>query len=78
MAYKDGGLKVAFLPSLLLLSATRSSGLMTLRSITPGTLDGFSAGILVSTHIQSPRFSIVNMYSSQNKLSPRNAYAEHL
>jgi len=60
MAYKDEGRKAAFLPSLLLLSAASSSSLMTLRSITPGTLDGFSAGILVSAHVLSPHLSIVN------------------
>jgi hypothetical protein len=52
--------KVAFLSSFLFLSPTSSPRLMTLRSVTASAIDGFSTGILVSTHVPSPHLSVVN------------------
>jgi hypothetical protein len=55
------------LPSLLFLSPARSSRLMTLCFVTAGAVDGFSAGILFSTHVLSPHPSII--YSALSKIN---------
>jgi hypothetical protein len=47
-----------FLPSLLFLSPTSSSGLMTLRFVAAGATGDFSPRVLFSTHALSPRISV--------------------